>query len=168
MWFGKRVRVMQGMNYMQRNEDHTMFFQFNYEGRRIILIVYVDDFMITGDNAGGIKKLSQDLSKHFDIKDLVNLRYFLGIEVAYSPHKHTLDLFKETGKILSKPVATLVYCYVKLDSGENNAPMSREAFQRIVGKLIYLNHTRPNIAYVVNLLSQFMNDPRENHQQAVN
>ena len=101
------------------------------------------------------------------------LRYFLGIEVAYSQHgivlsqhKYVLDLLKETVKILPKPVVTPVNCYVRLDSGEKSAPVNKEAFQRLVGKLIYLNHTRPNIAYAINLLSQFMKDPREIHQQA--
>ena len=56
---------------------------------------------------------------------------------------------------------------MKLDSGEKSARVNREAFQRLVGKLIYLNHTQPNIAYDVNSMSQFMNDTREIHHQAV-
>ena len=173
MKFGKLTRVMHGMNYTQSNVDNMMFLQFNPEGKQMILIVYVDDIIITGDDAEVINKLGQNLSKLFDVKDLGKLRYFLGIEVAYSQqgialsqHKYILDLLKETGKVLSKPVATPVDCYVKLDSGEKSAPVNREAFQRLVGKLIYLNHTRPNIAYAVNSLSQFMNDPREIHLQA--
>ena len=100
------------------------------------------------------------------------MRYFLGIEVAYSrqgivlsQHKYGLDLLEETAKMLSKLEATPVNNYVKLESREKSAHVSKEAFQRLVRKLIYLNYTRPNIAYVVNLLSQFMNDPKEIHQQ---
>ena len=57
---------------------------------------------------------------------------------------------------------------MKLDSGEKIASVNREAFQRLLGKLIYLKHTLLDLAYVVNLLSQFMNDPRVIHQQAAN
>ena len=63
-------------------------------------------------------------------------------------------------------MATQVNCYATLDNGEKSAPVSKEAFQKLVGKLIYLNHTRLDIAYAVNLLSKFMNDLREIHQQA--
>ena len=100
--------------------------------------------------------------------------YFLGIEVAYSrqgivlsQHKYVLDLLKETEKILSQLEATRVNYYVKLDSKEKSAHVSKEAFQRLVRKLIYLNYTRPDIAYVINLLSQFVNDPKEIHQQTI-
>ena len=51
--------------------------------------------------------------------------------------------------------------YVKLESGKKSASMNREAFQRLVGKLFYLNH----IAYVLKSLSEFMNDPREIHSK---
>ena len=47
-------------------------------------MVYVDDIIIVGDDDDGIKKLGQNLSKHFEVKDLGKLRYFLGIEVTYS------------------------------------------------------------------------------------
>ena len=60
-------------------------------------------------------------------------------------------------------MATPVDCYVRLERGEKSTPVNKDAFQRFVAKLIYLNHTRPAIAYAVNLLSQFMNDLREIH-----
>ena len=69
MWFGKLSRVMLGMNYTQSNEDHTMFFQFNPEVKKMILIIYVDDIIITEDDVEGIKKLSQNLSNLIDVKD---------------------------------------------------------------------------------------------------
>ena len=51
------------MNYTQSNDDHTMFFRFNPDGRRMILVVCVDDVIIIGDYADGIKNLGQDVSK---------------------------------------------------------------------------------------------------------
>ena len=58
-WFGKLTRVMLGMNYTQSNEDHTMFFQYYPKGKQTILIVYVNDIIITGDYADGINKLGR-------------------------------------------------------------------------------------------------------------
>ena len=72
---------MHSMNYTQNNEDNTLFLCFNSKGKWTILIVSFDNIINTGDDINGIKKLGQDLSKHFDVKDLGRLRYFLGIEV---------------------------------------------------------------------------------------
>ena len=55
----------------------------------------------------------------------------------------------------------------KLNEGKGSTPMNKEINQHLVEKLIYLAHTRSNIAYVVSVVSQFMHDPREMHMEAV-
>ena len=50
---------------------------------------------------------------------------------------------------------------------EKDAPNNKTSFQRLIGRLLYLNHTRLNITFAVNSLNQFMNDPQESHQKAV-
>lgn len=71
------------MGYKQCNGDHTVFYR--HSGRRnAILAVYVDDIIIIGDDEVEVKRLKENLSKEFEVKDLGQLRYFLGIEVARS------------------------------------------------------------------------------------
>lgn len=101
-------------------------------------------------------------------------RYFLGIEVAHSSkgvflsqRKHTLDLLSETGMLGSKPVDTPLDANVKIQAKEEE-PVDRERYQRLVGKLIYLSHTRLDIAYAVSLVSQYMHHPYTSHMDAVN
>ena len=74
------------------------------DGWKTILIVYVDDIITTGDNIQEIKALKGQLQQAFEVKDLGQLMYFLGMEVArskegifISQRKYTLDLLKETG-----------------------------------------------------------------------
>jgi len=55
----------------------------------------------------------------------------------------------------------------KLDIGKESNPVDKGRYQRLVGKLIYLSHTRPNIGFSVSVVSQFMNDPKEKHLEAV-
>ena len=72
---------MKEMNYYQSDGDHTLFMKHGSTSKVAILIVYVDDILVTSDDVLEIKKLSQK----FDIKTLGHLKYFLGIEVARSP-----------------------------------------------------------------------------------
>ena len=78
-----------------------MSFRFNSDGGKIISIVYVEDVNIIGGDDDRIKKLGQELSKYFEVKDFGKLRYFWGIEVPYSQqgivlmqHKYIMDLLK--------------------------------------------------------------------------
>ena len=118
--------------------------------------------------------LQQCLTKDFEIKELGRLKYFLGIKVPcsrqgifISQQKYVTDLLKETGKLGCKPVATPMEPNQKLGDGKEEPAVNKEMYQRLVGKLIYLAHTRPDIAYSVSMISQFMHDPRESHLQAV-
>jgi hypothetical protein len=135
--------------------------------------VYVDDIIITGDNVDEIGHLKEHLAREFEVKYLGQLRYFLGIEVSRSPkgiylsqRKYVLDLLLETGLSGCRPVATPIEQNHRLIS-EDGPPVDRERYQRLVRRLIYLSHTRPDIAFAVSVVSQFMHDPRSRHMDAV-
>jgi hypothetical protein len=138
------------------------------------LLIYVDDMIITGNDEEEISSLQEHLATEFEMKNLEGLKYFLGIEVArsskgvfLSQRKYVLDLLAETGMLDCKPVDTPIVQNHKLGEHPNQIPTNRERYQRLVGKLIYLSHTRPDIAYVVSLVSQFMHSPSEEHMKAV-
>ena len=118
-----------------------------------------------------LKKL---LAKEFEVKDLGSLKYFLGMEVARSKKgisdshcKYVLDLLEETGMTHCKPAETPMDHTTKLGTLEGSAPVDKGRYQRLVGKLIYLSHTRPDISFSVSVVSQFMNNPTEEHMNAV-
>jgi hypothetical protein len=56
---------------------------------------------------------------------------------------------------------------LKLDINPNQSPTNKEAYQRLVGKLIYLSHTKPDIAYVATCVSQFIHTPSKEHMEAI-
>ncbi|KAL5574813.1 hypothetical protein UlMin_016512 [Ulmus minor] len=114
---------------------------------------------------GELIELKKLLAAEFEIKDLGALRYFLGMEVArskegivISQRKYILDLLKETGMLGRKPADT------PMDPNRRTKRMRK----RLVGKLIYLSHTRPDIAFSVSVVSQQVNNPTEDHLEAVN
>ena len=82
-WFDKFSVVVLQYGFLQSTFDHSVFVRRSSAGT-IILIVYVDDIVISGDDSVGIVNLMHYLSGTFHTKDLGLLRYFLGIEVARS------------------------------------------------------------------------------------
>ena len=114
------------------------------------------------------------LAKEFEMKDLGSLRYFLGMEIArnkagisVSQRKYVLDLLKETGMMGCKLVDTPMDPNVKLEMNSDDEPVDKGRYQRLVGKLIYLALTRPDIAFAVSCVSQFMHSPANSHMNAV-
>jgi Reverse transcriptase (RNA-dependent DNA polymerase) len=164
---------MRGYGYTQSNSDHTMFYKKNYK-KIIVLIIYVDDMIITENDEEGIRELEEKLFKEFEMKHLGGLKYFLGIEVTrdkegiyLSQRKYILDLLCETGMLDCKPVDTPMMPNLKLEAYTDHTPTNVDKYQRLVGKLICLAHTRPDIAYAVSIVSQFMHSPKEEHLEAV-
>ncbi|XP_068662848.1 uncharacterized mitochondrial protein AtMg00810-like [Aristolochia californica] len=140
----------------------------------VILMVYVDDIIITGTNTGLITKLQQVLHATFHMKDLGHLTYFLGLEVHHRPsgiflnqHKYTQDLISLDGLEDTSSVSTPMEVNVKYRKDEGTLLEDPTIYRRLVGSLIYLTTTRPDISYVVHQVSQFMSSPRHLHLAAV-
>ncbi|XP_016651535.1 PREDICTED: uncharacterized mitochondrial protein AtMg00810-like [Prunus mume] len=129
--------------------------------------------VITGNNEVEIKNLKAFLSSQFRIKDLGPLKYFFGVEVARSKagsticqRKYTLDILEEAGLLGAKPTKVPIVADLVLTPAGSSSLHEPATYRRLVGKLIYLTITRPEIAYTVNTLSQFMQDPQPHHLDA--
>ena len=83
-WFGRFTQAMVSLGYKQSQGDHTLFIKHSQDGKLTLLLVYVDDIIITGDHELEKQTLRDRLAAQFEMKDLRKLMYFLGIEVAYS------------------------------------------------------------------------------------
>ncbi|KAL0363865.1 UNVERIFIED_CONTAM: Retrovirus-related Pol polyprotein from transposon RE2 [Sesamum angustifolium] len=141
--------------------------------RMVILAVYVDDILITGSDIVGIEEAKTYLQKHFVTKDLGRPKYFLGIEIAHSKHgislsqrKYACYLLRKIGLLGTKPVDTPMDSNPDFLNDDGNYLEDKTKYRRLVGKLIYLTVTRPDISFVVGLVSQFMDKPRSVHWEA--
>ncbi|CAA6661405.1 unnamed protein product [Spirodela intermedia] len=145
------------MNYCQNNSDHTLFFKHS-RNKISILLVYINDMILTRDDLLEINMLNDKLSTYFEINRLRNLKYFISMEIAYSKY-----LLKETRTSDNKLKTTPIDPDRKLGQGEDSSLVDRGRYQRLIGKLIYLSHTQSDITYTVKLLSQFTHDLGEVH-----
>jgi hypothetical protein len=113
-----------------------------------------------------ISSLKQLLDDRFKIKDPGTLKYFLGIEVARSDkgihinqRKYALDILSDSGSIGCVPARIPLDQNMKLSKTDGESLIDPTMYRRLVGRLLYLTITRPDLSYSVQLLSQFMSDP---------
>ncbi|RVW25921.1 Retrovirus-related Pol polyprotein from transposon RE1 [Vitis vinifera] len=145
-WFDRFTKAVLKLGYKQGQADHTLFVKKSHAGKLAILIVYVDDIILSGNDMGMARSRK-------------------GIVV--SQRKYILDLLKETGMLGCKPIDTPMDSQKKLGIEKESTPVDRGRYQRLVGRLIYLSHTRPDIGFAVSAVSQFMHSPTEEHMEAV-
>ena len=172
-WFEKFTATMTNYGYKQSNSDYTLFLK-RQNDRITCLIIYVDDIIITGDDKEEICTLKEQLSREFEMKDLGRLKYFLRIEVLkskggifISQRKYIYDLLAETSMVDRKPTETPIVVNHGLQIIKGEKLADRGQYQRMVGKLIYLSQTRPDIAYAIGVVSRFMHQPQIHHMTVV-
>ncbi|KAF5479223.1 hypothetical protein F2P56_000066 [Juglans regia] len=140
----------------------------------VVLLVYIDDIVITGSDSALLVQLKTHLSKSFHMKDLGSLMYFLSLEVYRSPssislnqHKYASDLVATAGLQETTSVDTPMELNVKLRKEEGDLLADPILYQKLAGSLVYLTITRLDISFVVQQVSQFLQTPRHLHLSAV-
>jgi hypothetical protein len=171
-WFSKFSSTLLSHGFTQSKSDYSLFTR--VQGSIFIaLLVYVDDIVIASNNASAISVLTNFLNSAFKLKDLGPLRFFLGLEIArsskgisVSQRKYTLEILEDTGTLAAKPASVPMEPNTKLSREEGDLLTDPTSYRRLVGRLVYLTITRPDISYSVQLLSQFMDSPRKPHMDA--
>ncbi|CAN6703654.1 unnamed protein product [Malus baccata var. baccata] len=172
-WFIKLSSALKTAGFHQSWSDYSLFVR-NRQGSFMALLVYVDDMILAGNNFREIEETKLFLSQHFKLKDLGKIKYFLGIEVARSKQgialcqrKYALEILEDAGFLGAKPSRLPMEPNLSLTQTEGTLLHDPSSYRRLVGRPIYLTITRPDQTYVVNMLSQFMDKPRQPHLDAV-
>ncbi|GJY28679.1 retrovirus-related pol polyprotein from transposon TNT 1-94 [Tanacetum coccineum] len=172
-WFEKLTTFLKTLGFKQSYVD-TFLFTLQTATTSLSILVYVDDILIARNDKSLINHLKISLHTKFSIKDLGSLHYYLGIEflrnkdsLALTQRKYALDLVTYAGLLDTKPSATPLDPNKKL-TPDNGALLSDPSFYKaLVGKLLYLTITRPDLAFATQALSQFLQQPRATHMKAL-
>lgn len=172
LWFGKLSIALKTNGFTQSKTDPTLFTKQENDMLTVVLAC-VDDLVITGNSMTAIDETKKFLSSQSMMKDMGELRYFLGIEVDrshqdifLSQKKYINDILEEYKMTQCKPLKLPMDTHVKLISTSREPLPQPEVYQKLVRKLIYLTITRPDIAFIVHVFSQFMQNPTSTHFEA--
>ena len=171
-WYAKFSSFLLSEGFVQSKADFSLFTK-GKDKDFVALLVYVDDIVLTGASLTAINEIKQSLSAKFRLKDLGDLKLFLGLEIArsssgivLSQRKYTLDLLQDAGMLASKPISYPMDPRHKFSNFDGELLKDPAQYRRLVGRLLYLTITRPDIAYAVHRLSQGMSSPRQSHYDA--
>lgn len=171
-WFLKFSQSLISLGFHSGTGDDTLFTRKSGDVYMAVL-VYVDDIIASSSSAATFS-LTAALKESFKLRELGPLKYFLGLEVARTSsgisicqRKYVLDLLDETGLPGCKPSSIPMDPSHKLNMETGKLLEDVELYRRLVGKLMYLTFTRPDITFAVHRLCQFTSAPREPHLTAV-
>uniref|UniRef100_A0A2N9GSR4 Integrase catalytic domain-containing protein n=1 Tax=Fagus sylvatica TaxID=28930 RepID=A0A2N9GSR4_FAGSY len=182
-WYKKFDSFMVGQGYTRTDADHCVYVRQFPNGKFIILLLYVDDMLIVGQDANMVGSLKKELFKSFDMKDLGPARQILGMQILrdrkakklwLSQEKYVERVLERFNMKHAKPVSTPLGGHFKLSkkscpsSNKEKENMASIPYSSAVGSLMYaMVCTRPDIAHAVGVVSRFMVNPGKEHWEAV-
>jgi len=171
-WYEKLTSILIQQNYTHASANHSLFTK-HTDTYFTILLVYVDDIILAGNSLSEFQHIKSILHYSFKIKDLGQLKYFLDLEVAHSKQgislcqrKYGLDLLSDSGTISSKLVSTPSDPSLKLHNDSSPPYEDIPSYRRLIGMLLYLNTTRPDITFITQQLGQFLSKPTQTYHNA--
>ncbi|KAM0925571.1 hypothetical protein ACQ4PT_004106 [Festuca glaucescens] len=172
-WNSKLDQCLVSLGFKRCPLEHAVYTKSSKDSN-LLVGVYVDDLIITGDNTQEIEGFKAQMKKKFSMSDLGLLSYYLGIEVKQNSGEISLCQSAYAVKLLDK--CGMADCNVvqvpmdqrhKLSKISSNPPVDTTTYRSIVGSLRYLVHTRPDLAYSVGIVSRFMENPTTEHMSAI-
>ncbi|MCH87664.1 retrovirus-related Pol polyprotein from transposon TNT 1-94 [Trifolium medium] len=173
-WYDKLTQTLLTFGFMKSKCDPSLLVH-SHNGTVTYVLIYVDDILITGSAPHIIQDLINKLNVHFALKQLGQLDYFLGIEVhclstgalLLNQAKYIRDLLCKAKMENSNPIGSPMVSTCRLSKHGTDTISDPTLYRSIVGALQYVTLTRPDIAFSVNKVCQFMARPLETHWKAV-
>ena len=182
-WYRKFDAFMGEHRFAKTESDHCVYVKRYAEGDFLILLLYVDDMLIVGQDKKRIEALKSDLKKSFAMKDLGAAKQILGMTICRNRKERKLWLSQEKyiEKVLDRfnmnkanPVNTPLASHFRLTTeqcpqNDEDAEYMRDVpYASAVGSLMYaMVCTRPDIAHAVGVVSRFLSNPGKQHWAAV-
>jgi hypothetical protein len=173
VWNAKLDATCIGLGFQRSCSENGVYTR-SRGGDRLIIRVYIDKLIITGTTESAIDEFKQEMKEKFQMSDLGLLSYYLGIEVIQGEAGIALCQSAYVGKLIER--CGLSSCNsamapmenrLKLSKESTEAPVDATEYHSIIGALRYLLHMCPELTFVVEYLSRFMEELHGDHHAAV-
>lgn len=172
-WYSKIEAYFVKEGFERCDHEHTLFVKTGGGKRILIVSLYVDDLIFTGNDACMFESFKKSMKIEFDMTDLGKMKYFLGVEIQQnsegiylSQKKYACELLEKFGLQNCNSVKNPIVPGFKLSKKGEGARIDATAYKQLIGSLMYITVTRPDLMYVVCLLSRYMASPNELHMHA--
>jgi len=171
-WYSRIDSYLLEKGFEKCEGESTLYIK-EKDGKILIVVLYVDDVIFTGNDDHLIENFKTVMKEEFEMTNMGLLRYFLGIEVDknqngvfISQEKYVNEVLERFNMQESKVAITPTMMGLKLSKEDSSKDFDPSLYKSIVGSLMYLTTTRPDIMFAVSLISRFMERPKEAHWQA--
>jgi hypothetical protein len=172
-WYGRLRGFLFSKGFEIGKVDKTLLLL--RQGNDILIVqAYVDDIVFGGSSHSLVVRFVEDMSKEFKMSMMGELQSFLGLQIKKAKEgtfvhqaKYTKDILKKFKMDDSKPLSTLISMTTTLDVDEDGELVDHKEYWSMIGSLLYLTVTRPDIQFFVCLCARFQASPRTSHWQAV-
>jgi hypothetical protein len=168
-WHARLKSILLDHSYVMGSVDKTLF-TIKHDNDFLLVQIYMDDIIFGGYSHVLVSGFQEMMEKEFQMSMMGELTFFLGIQVKQMKHdtfvhqdRYTKDLIKKFNMAELKLVSTLMSMATALDPNENGDVVDQREYRSMIGSLLYLTVTRPDIQFIVCLCARFQASPRNLH-----
>ncbi|KAJ9556969.1 hypothetical protein OSB04_011583 [Centaurea solstitialis] len=172
-WYETLTIYLLGSGYQKDTVDPTLFLK-RSRNHLTIIQIYVDDIIFASTNPESCIEFELIMKSRFQMSMMGELTFFLGLQVRQTPQgifinqsKYTHDILKRFDFTGPKSTSTPMSTSFQLDADLSGNPVDQKNYRAIIGSLLYLTASRPNIMFATCVCARFQCDPRESHLEAV-
>jgi len=172
-WYERLSKFLLENKFKMGTADKTLFTR--QEKDDILLVqIYVDDIIFGSTNDNLCKEFSENMSKEFEMSMMGELNFFLGLQIKQSNEgihisqsKYCKEMLKKFEMENAKPISTPMSLSDKLTEDPKGIPVDTKKYRGMIGSLLYITASRPDIQYSVCKCARFQVAPKESHLSAV-
>ncbi|GJQ95612.1 retrovirus-related pol polyprotein from transposon TNT 1-94 [Tanacetum coccineum] len=172
-WYDTLSKFLMATKFFKGAVDPTLFTR--KTSKHILLVqIYVDDIIFASTDPTACTIFSKEMNSKFQMSMMGQMSFFLGLQVSQSPRgifinqaKYALEILKKYGMDLTDPVDTPMVDRLKLDEDLKGIPVDQTRFRGMVGSLMYLTASRPDLVFVVCMCARYQAKPTKKHLEAI-
>jgi hypothetical protein len=172
-WYARLKMFLLEHGYVMGSVDKTLF-TLNHGTDFLLVQIYVDDIIFSGSSHTLVSRFQEMMESEFQMSMMGELNFFLGIQVKQTkqgtfmhPAKYMKDLIKKFNMAELKPMSTPMSSAMSLGPDEDGKTVDQREYRSMIGSLLYLTATRPDIQFAMGLCVRFQASPCSLHRMAV-